>query len=718
MPRTTSTARALVIVAALASCKDKQDDTSDTTPTTTAELVPATPPRVPPFEAPKLGAQRGYLDRGLLYAAVRIDRVQAFAQRLPLPPEAAGKLAELGAEFGIDFRVDDVRARFGLASDAVVSMTIARPLAADAEAVRAELVRGGPFLEALGMPTPPIPAVPVPEVELGFRAEEPPPARPPVELPPPGSFGGSLGEPLPEHGLGTIDELPPGHGLGIIGEPPPPPQPSLEAVAQAEKFLRKASTLGIHSRIHIPAENPSLLANELRRIRDREGGRWADVCRAIPGDAVCAGDSDLVLVLRESKAAVDIDIVWFATAADHNAPGREVALREAVLAPTVERPHLSSLRGDAAMYLDVSQIDELATIDALGHAIRSVEYTPGPDRRATIDRRLERATAVQAVTATPMLYRGLAFEVAAEGTVHARLRWDVEPERAELAEKLLAGPPPTTEVPTIDALCTDAVACARMRGLPTPSSWRDALATGVFASPQRDLMNKLDAGDAWGGLLLFGAAWPNFVGAVTRWPAEEIGRGPQGAIANNMFESIGKIEGFGASLRIVSAVPDRIELDYVMYGRMKKTELDLIRSLLGFSGLTPTDTAIEGVTGNAQTVELPGIVPASLLLYADPPPAMGSQYGWAALSDDADELAWLIGLPRDRGEGPSAYFEVPDLWQLAGAHPSLARELGFARSWLTARHLRVAIDIVDGAPHVVATSDVTRSIDDDAKGRD
>lgn len=698
MRRPRSIAGALAIFAALASCKKSQDQDSDSGATPPPEVVPDVPPRVPAMKAPELGAQAGYLDGGLVYASMRIDRVQAFAQKLPLPPDVAGELAEAGAFFGLDFRVDDVRARFGIARDAIVSMTIARPLAADAEAVRAELVRGGPFLDALAAPQGNTPTPP-PEVELGYH-EEPPLAVPPAEViaePPPVA---------PEIGIigGVVEPTPP--------LPPTPPPPSLEAIAQAEKFLRKASTLGIHSRIHIPADNPAMFTAEARRIAAHDD-RWNEVCRAIPGEAVCMGDTDMVFILREGKSALDIDIVWFATPADRNAPGRIVAAREAVLASTIERPHLSSLRGDAAMWIDSAAIEQLATVDALGQAVRSVEWTPAADRRSTIDRRLERVTAVHDLLSSPMLYRGVALEVVTEGSrVQARLRWEVERERADQAEALLAGPEPYAEVPTIDALCTGAVACARTRGLPPPSKWRDELATGVWAAPQRELQEKIDVGREWAALVLFAGAWPNFVGAVTRWPAEEIGRGPEAAIANNVFESVGKLEGFGGSLRSLAATHEMgtMVADYAGYARMKKSEVDLVRSLLAFGELQPTDTAITGVPATAQMVRLPtGSMPASLMLFADPDRTAtvtgAAEYGWAAIVDGPDRFGWLLGLPRDRAAGPSAYFEVPDLWLLLGAEPRMASELGFARTWLAARHLRVSMDIVDGAPHVLASSD-------------
>jgi hypothetical protein len=247
--------------------------------------------------------------------------------------------------------------------------------------------------------------------------------------------------------------------------------------------------------------------------------------------------------------------------------------------------------------------------------------------------------------------------------------------------------------------------------MPTPSAWREQLAKGVFASPQRELERKLDDGDEWAALVVFAGAWPNLAGAAASWPAQEIGRGPEAAIANNVLEAVGKIEGFGASLRSISAAEGTVVADYAAYMRLKKSEVDLVRSLLVFAELQATDTAISGLEGTAQAVRLPsGSFPASLMLFVDPagPLAPGgtAEHGWVAVVDGADRFAWLLGLPRDRGGGPSAYFEVPDLWLLASAEPSLARDLGFARTWLAARHLRVAVELVDGAPHVLATSDV------------
>ena len=696
---------ALALAVALLGCKSAKEPQEDPPPPNDPKVeVPSTPPRVAPFSAEKLGAQKGYLAGGLVYAAVRVDRVQAFLQTLPVPPEVARDLAEAGAAFGLDFRVDDIRARFGIDKNAIVSMTIARPMAADAAELRADLTRGGPFLDALAMPEAPPPVAP-PKVEIAWDGKTPdlknPFSKKKTEK---ATVEKAIERPLPEP---PLHELPPDTPDPLDPpDTPEPPKPSLEAIAHAEKFLAKAATLGIHSRIHVPTKDPNVMVSELQRLASRSAvERWEPLCRAIPRARACVGDSDMVTILREAKGALVIDVVVFSAPGKPDAPGRIAAATEAALATTVERPELAKLAGDAAAFLDINAVEDLVTVNALHRAIRSIEWTAVDDRRSTISRRLEEIEAIHKLKDAPLLYRGAAFEVVAEGgKIEARLRWELAEDQADNAKKLLVGPEQAADVPTIEALCEGAVACARSRGLPKPSTWRDSLATGVYAEEARKLQRTLDRGDEWSALLLFAGAWPNLVGAVTRWPAQEIGRGPEAAIANNLVDALGDIEGWGASLRSIAAQGGRgIHADYAVYARAKTQDVDLARTLMSFAELNPTDTAISGVEGKAQMVRLPvREVPAAAMLYHDP----DKTHGWATLVDGPDRLGWLLNLPRDRAPDPSFYFEIPDLWRLASAEPSLGRELGFARGWLAGRELRMALHVVGGAPEFVAVSNV------------
>ena len=667
---------ALAVAVALLSCKRAKDPNEDPPlPDDPKVEAPRTPPRVAPFAADELGAQKGYLAGGLVYAAVRVDRAQAFLQTLPVPPEVARDLAEAGAAFGLDFRVDDIRARFGIDKNAIVSMTIARPLAADAAELRADLTRGGPFLDALAMPQEPAPAPPA-KVEIAWDGEAPD-LKDPFDktiAPPP--------EPAPER-----------------------PKPSLEAIAHAEKFLAKAATLGIHSRIHVPTKDPNVMIGELQRLASRSAvERWEPLCRAIPRAKACVGDRDMVTILREAKGALLIDVVVFSAPGKPDAPGRIAAATEAALATSVERPELAKLAGDAAAFLDIDAVEDLVTVNALHRAIRAMEWAAIADRRSTIDRRLEEIEAIHKLKDAPLLYRGAALEIVAEGgKIQVRLRWELADDQAANAKKLLVAPEQVADVPTVAALCEGAVACARSRGLPKPSAWRDSLATGVYAEEARKLQRTLDRGDEWSALLLFAGAWPNFVGAITRWPAQEIGRGPEAAIANNIVDALGDIEGWGASLRSISWTGSGVHADYALYARARAQDVDLARTLMSFAELNPTDTAISGVEGKAQMVRLPvREVQAAAMLYHDP----DKTHGWAAVVDGPDRLSWLLNLARDRAPDPSLYFEIPDLWRLASAEPGVARELGFARGWLAGRQLRMALHVVGGAPEFVAVSNV------------
>ncbi|MEZ4452236.1 MAG: hypothetical protein R3B09_22410, partial [Nannocystaceae bacterium] len=87
----------------------------------------------------------GFVEGGLVYIAVRPGKIQSWLQKLPVPPELARDVSEAGREIGVDLRSDDVLSHVGIDPDAVVSMTLGRPLRGSGE----------PLFDAIaGLPPP------------------------------------------------------------------------------------------------------------------------------------------------------------------------------------------------------------------------------------------------------------------------------------------------------------------------------------------------------------------------------------------------------------------------------------------------------------------------------------------------------------------------------------------------------------------------------------
>jgi len=129
-------------------------------------------------------------------------------------------------------------------------------------------------------------------------------------------------------------------------------------------------------------------------------------------------------------------------------------------------------------------------------------------------------------------------------------------------------------------------------------------------------------------------------------------------------------------------------------------------------GLQPSETTVAGVEGVVDIVRIPeDDVPAVLLIRTDPDKVevegKPTDYGWAVLADGTDRLSWLLGLARDDGQGPAAYFEVPDAMPIVSGIEDLDQELSFARTWLGGRSFRFALYIDGGEPRIAAVMDRT-----------
>jgi hypothetical protein len=715
LPPFTSFALAAAL-ALLSGCKDKTDPTGTgdggTAPVDPITLA-LTPERVEIRPMTPIGPQPGFVDGGLVYVVMNVGEVQSFLQSLPLPSDVVRDLAEVGSELGFDPRVDDLRRRFALADDARVSMTLLRPLGRNAASVRADLARGGPLLEAWasGGSTPtekPIERVlvePAPPAEVAVPKEAVPPAAPAEEKAAPPSTGGSFDiepiSPPPE----PPPELP----------PPEPPKPVLspEIVREADAARGRASTLALHFRFHVPVTDPAPLRDDLRRISrsDAESSRARELCRTVARASLCMADDDYAFVVREEDHAHVLDIVVF-TAPSKREDGQQLAIvREALAAPPAALPALAELGGDAAAYLHAPAIVGVTEVVALGQAARSLEWSTPDSRGETVDRRLRQLDAVERMSQSTVLFDGLQLEADRDGErLQAVLRWRARAESRATAESIFVGAPVRAKVPTLAALCEGAIACARTRGLPRPSTFAEALATGVWAEDQRALENRLDAGDEMAALQLFVSTWPNLLAAATRWPEQEIGRGPEAALARSVVDAVGRIEGFGASLRSLSADRRRVQMGYVVYLRALAQDVAMLRGFARMAGLQPSETTVAGVEGVVDIVRVPeNDVPAVLLIRTDPDKVevegKPTDYGWAVVADGTDRLAWLLGLARDDGQGPAAYLEIPDALPLVTGIRDVDEELSFARTWLGGRSFRFALYIDGGEPRIAAVMD-------------
>lgn len=653
-------------------CKDTagSDTQPDARPTPTDTPTSALP--VPEFSGERLGVQPGYIEGGLAYAAVRADRLQAIAQSLPLPPRLATELAELGAGFGLDMRVDDVRSRFGIAPNAVVSMTLARPILGETRSVRADLARGGPLIDALAFkePSPHLP----PKVEIAYTLPDAPVRQAPAP---------ALAPKAPVEDAAV--------------------RPSPQAIAQAVAFRSKVSTIALHSRVHIPLEKPGAIVREVVSAASlRELKRWSSLCRAIPGATQCVGNERMATIWRETEDALVIDVLWF-MAGRHAQLDKQLDIaRAAAAAMPTPQAHLERLQGDAAIFVDASVIPKVAEIDATHRALRAVEWAAADSRKQTVDRRLAVYRVVEQLSAETMLFDGFSLEMRADKTeFQARLRWRVIEAQRHTAVKLLAPPPSDAQVPAITALCDGALACARTQGPPSPLPIRDVLATGIYAERERKLMRALDQGDVWTALLGLSATWPNLMGAMVHWPEQAIGRGPQAAVVGDVVAALGKVEGFGLSLRSLD-LQHTVSADYVAYARLRKQEADLARSLLATAKLDLQPVGLSEGHGQASAAQLRnGVVPATVMIYTDPKSEATAtpRHAWLNIVDGPDRMSWLLGLPRDRDGRLLFYAEVPDLWRMVDAL-RLTKNLKFAQRWLSRRSLRLGLVHADGLPEL------------------
>jgi hypothetical protein len=640
--------------------------------------------RIPPLPAAEVSPAPGFLAGGVVYIGVRPGKLQRFLQSLPLSPDVVRDLARAGNELGFDPRVDDVTARLGVDPDALVTMTLLRPLATHAPAVRQALQRGATLPD-------PFPALGATPSDIGPR---PSPRRPPPPIPPPTPPP----DPFPAATAGDYDRFDPPSIPPSI--PPPAPPPITKPTTDQLELARKAGALGTHSRMHVPVKDASLLTGPLRRALER-GGRapeLAAVCGQVGPSDLCTGGGSDLLVVRSGDGAVVFDFFDFnaGTGAAWD-PERVAVVTDALRSAAVaSNPVLSTLRGDFAVYADADALPGLHEVLSLGEAVGRLSWSP-----QDVQRKLDAGSKLAQLREVRRLFQGARLEFVVDGeTAQATFQWEPRDDAArDQLTRLLTRTPAAASVPTIAGLCDGSLACARTAGYPSLAAFEE-LATGVYARPSREFGDVVDDADEFGALVLLLETWPNALGAVQRWPKQEGGK-IEVAMIGQVLEAIGRVEGTGASLRSLQVGDRRASADYVVYQRLHGGDLALIRSLLGFAGVRFSQVTLPQVPGKVDQAQLPDSdVPATFLLVTDPGTVRAGdkdiEVGWAVVADATDRLTWMLGLERSAATQPAFYAELPDLWRLISSIEDGPRELNFAQGWLSGRSLRIAGDVIGG----------------------
>jgi hypothetical protein len=604
--------------------------------------------RVAPVTGDALGMQPGYLEGGAIHASFRFGRVQSFLQSLPMPAEVVRDIARAGEELGVDLRVDDIAGRFGIAKDAVVSMTLFRPLAATAASVRGDLAANSPFL-----------------VELLQTRE-------------------------------ALDER-----AAIARDNPPPPQKS----AEAKDFEERAGALGAQMRFHVPMADPARSKAEAIKLGYEPGrGHWKDLCPQLGETEICDGERDVLFVVRKAAGGVDIDmLVWLVRPEE---PGRSVleAVREALAAPPATTPELAELRGDVAARVDGLAVFEALRVASLADSVRRMRWS-----RDTRQRGLDEEAALRQLHEVPRLFEVVVAEgTFAPDSAVVSLRWIPTKAMQPRAVSLFERGPSRVQSPSISGLCTGSLACFRTRGLPPLRAFA-TLARGPYGEGPDGLERALDRADELAVPILMIETWPNLLGMLVKLPTTI--RGPEAVVAQSAISAIEHAEGFGGSLRNLSVGRRSAQADYAAYARLGAAGLSVIRGVLALAEVKPSEVAISGVDGKVEMARLPDTdeLPATVLLRTDPVPAdakaaTGSEapvkYGWAVMADGADRLGWLLGVEQDGNDRPAAYAEVGDLWRLFSVEEHMAKELSFAQTWLSGRYARMLLQVDAGSPEL------------------
>lgn len=675
--------------------------------------TPDTPARVAPVKLDAFGEAPGLLDRGAIFVAVRAGAAQSFLQQLPLPGYVTRELAEARRELGFDVLNDDVLARFSIPPDAVVSMTLGRPVGTDARktvtrgihhrddhflglmarVMRKDLDEKPSFVEPLPEshlePEPPPPPEP-PTIEAKPIEESPPPSsKPPtIEVPggvPGGVIGGVLGSPW--------------------AEPPPPPPPVITPAERREidELLRQSDGMAMQFRFHVPTDDPDQILREIRtRMSPRDHERGRAQCSGLEAE-LCVADGHALVIARRDGKAVVFDLLTFLgrSSDDADPEARRRATTEALGAPPAKLSELRSMAGHASLYVDATAFVELFEHERVGNALRSLTWDYDQPREG-VERRVREGEALRRMLDVPRLFDGVLANVHHDRErTQLQVTWPVRDDQRALAREVLASPPVVVPVPTLAALCDGSLLCARSRGLPSAQALGNRLGLGIYGDA-RSLEDAIDDADELAGVLILVATWPNALGTgLWHLPLSEA-RGPEAAMVRGLLDAIGRIQGAGLSVRRLDVGRRSLQAEYAAYLRVPANDMALVSTLLSMAEMRMSPTTVEGVDGSVMMLRIPeDDLPAVLMTRKDPDPKDDVVHGWLTVVDAPQRLGWLLGLATDDGQQPLLYAEIPELWRLVASVPEAVDELGFARTWASERSARTSLWIDDGQPHVL-----------------
>lgn len=721
MPRQWRTVLSWVVVSTLACVGCKKDEPAAEDGGFGADgKRKRAPARLEALTLDELGVQPGMLADGAVFVAVRAGTAQDFLRQIPLPGEVTRELAEARRELGFDPLTDDVLARFAIPPDAVVSMTLGRPVGTQSRKSLAKALRGRDdrFLgnvtrvlqESEALPaeiyekpplpieeaTPPVPAMPAPTTPA--MPAKPIVFAPPVEVTKPAP----IAEPPPVAPL--LDPFTP--------PPPPPPPPPIDPAERREidELLRQGDGMALQFRIHIPSDDPSKIFGELRTRIDADAVRRGETtCRGLGVELCVAGGREVLVARRDGKAVV-LDMLFFTGRSDRtaDAEAQRGVIVEAIGARRAELPALAKLAGHAGAYLDAPALVELFEHERVGHALRELEWSTS-GAAETIRRNFDEAEQLRRLLDAPRLFDGVLANAHHErDRTQLQITWPLREDQSALALAALAPPPLVVPVPTLAALCDGALLCARSRGLPSPQEVGTKLGMGIYGDG-RQLEDALDAADEAAAAVVLASTWPNALGTLL-WHmplAEARGVGPEAAMVRGLLDAVARIQGAGLSVRRIDVGRRSVMGDYALYARVPVNDLGLVSTLLAMAEQRLVPTTVDGVEGTVSMLRIPeDDIPAVLMTREDPTTVKNAEgkevrYGWLTLVDGTERLKWLLDMPTDDGEEPLLYGEIPDLWRLVASVPDAVDELGFARTWATDRTLKGALLLDDGQPRLL-----------------
>ncbi|PRP92819.1 hypothetical protein ENSA5_47320 [Enhygromyxa salina] len=606
--------------------------------------------RIPELSGAPVGLQPGYVDGALFYASWRAGAMQELLHSLPMSPREVRDVAELGALIGADLRVDDVLAHLGVDPDARISMSV-RPVLTWSAELRDAVENDSPALK-----------------ELEGR----------------GGNHVSVVEIAPKAGA-AVEEVAP-------SEVPLSPA--------ARELERKAKSLGVHARVHLPVATPGKIDRVVGLMaRELQDPRWATTCAALGPTRACGGESDGVMVLRDVPGGLQLDLL-LTFVGDYETPDdefRRALIQQALTVPAAaSAPALAALRGDAVMLVDGPGVVSALRGAALARVIRGLS---APEEIYGLDRLREREGALERLHDTERMFEGVTVELALSGdSMVATGKWLASDSGRQRMAAVFELSEIDADVPSIAALCEGALLCGRSRGLPDRARF-SSLARGVYADPE-ELARLLDRHEDEAAAVLMLETWPNAIGSLAQLPGK-VFEAPESFVVQNVIDVSSRVLGAGFSIRSLNETRHTVTGDWVGYARMSAADLSTLRGFLQMVDARMSPTSLSGVEGRVEFTPIPDSdVAGNFYEIFDPPAATGA-WGWAVLADGDDRVRWLAGLAHDDGAVPLLYLEAVDLWRLFASFDELREDSSFAQSWLSRRWIRGQVGLgADGAPEV------------------